>query len=1051
MGVLSGNNNDSKGLLLQVSTGSGKSGIIAITAITASLLFNKHVDIYTSSSVLAERDAANWNKLYKLFELECDHNSDKGSTYLSGEKDCYKKEIIYGDCSQFQFDYLRHAYSDLGTRGEREFKNSIAIIDEVDAMFIDDSTKLARLSSTLPGMDLIQLLYFTIWDRLTHIKSRLYQVNGEIYYLEGRLVTTTVPTSYYVTESGSPDMNILKVSDVSKFIMDSTAQELEAMKIHAVNDNDVKIFVQQHLVQRVTTLISPSKDSSQFQMKVPAHLLPFVKLQVPKWVDSALTALSYQENIHYMVHNGKIKPVGYNTTGIVHDNTNWNNGLHQFLQLKHGLRMESESVTTNFLSNYALLELYGKGAFIGLTGTLGSESGKRHLQTVYNVETMLMPDTHYKHFLRFPDILAYNENEWLGEIIRSTVAETAKKRGVLIICETIKSAQLIGQVLSQLKSVHVKLYVKNAENQEKQIARIHPGDVIVATNLAGRGTDIQTVEIEKYGGLHVCLTFLPGSLRVEEQAFGRTARQGNRGTGQLIIISSHNEADNNVIHESSVAKDVLAVRDQIEQQLLEQFEQEQLPVIKLKDELFATFLCTLTAILGKLKEERSFLKKIFAGKPTKYEMTCIEAVEERWAIFLRDIDERVDDLGHANAIKKRFTEFIAKLNKDARIGSMCFLRSSQNPYYFIQLGNYEFRSDWKLSKSLPEAVKYYDEAIKINSTLSTGAYVGKAYALFKGTVNTIFPDTHEQGYKEIGLKYLTKAQSQLHEELALLRVQQILLEKNHPNALQLPLGQQLLQRTNLIGTYLKNIENAKDIVNKSLRLMHFTTTVENTSRVKLIPDSVVKKTASRELKSADNFDKYHLTFHHQTVRQDSGITIDQMVNTISWSFADKFDAFKTNMKNLFGKSVWTDSLQREFPITLSCYQQPDFDKLIPALENVNQVQIYLTMDVNHETGKVLVFYNVCMRTADSKYHLILPLLSYQINELSRRMLQLHSPFTKPFPPKQVLAKSHIIGVTCLRKLSIDFRDKKDGKLKVGPRAKILPYFRFRNRWITLRN
>jgi preprotein translocase subunit SecA len=79
------------------------------------------------------------------------------------------------------------------------------------------------------------------------------------------------------------------------------------------------------------------------------------------------------------------------------------------------------------------------------------------------------------------------------------------------------------------------MYTMNNMNQEREIEKINKGEIIIATNLAGRGTDIKTDEIEKYGGLHIIVTFMPSNERVEEQGFGRTARQGKRGTGQMIL------------------------------------------------------------------------------------------------------------------------------------------------------------------------------------------------------------------------------------------------------------------------------------------------------------------------------------------------------------------------------------------------------------------------------------------------------------------------------------------------------------------------------------
>ena len=129
---------DSRGKLLQVATGEGKSTIVCILAIIHALK-NKQVHVITSSPVLAERDSKEKKlKLFKMFHLTCSDNNDK-TVYLHGRKDCYKSDIVYGEVSQFQFDTLRDQYGMLGTLGKR--RSEIAIVDEVDSMLIDDSSK----------------------------------------------------------------------------------------------------------------------------------------------------------------------------------------------------------------------------------------------------------------------------------------------------------------------------------------------------------------------------------------------------------------------------------------------------------------------------------------------------------------------------------------------------------------------------------------------------------------------------------------------------------------------------------------------------------------------------------------------------------------------------------------------------------------------------------------------------------------------------------------------------------------------------------------------
>lgn len=125
----------------------------------------------------------------------------------------------------------------------------------------------------------------------------------------------------------------------------------------------------------------------------------------------------------------------------------------------------------------------------------------------------------------------------------------------------------------------------NNMNQERQIEKVMPGDVVIATNLAGRGTDIHTDDIEQWGGMHVIVTFMPQNQRVEDQAFGRTARQGKLGTGQMILNARHL----GVNYENVDPKLVKSKRDAIESAQLDLFQTTDLVLIKKKDELFETF------------------------------------------------------------------------------------------------------------------------------------------------------------------------------------------------------------------------------------------------------------------------------------------------------------------------------------------------------------------------------------------------------------------------------------------------------------------------------
>jgi preprotein translocase subunit SecA len=182
---------------------------------------------------------------------------------------------------------------------------------------------------------------------------------------------------------------------------------LEAAKIHPVES--IEDFVVSHLTAYATGLIKILEgQASQPVIKLPGYLHDFAQTQIPKWVESALVALSYQENVHYITVGGTICPVDFKTTGVVQSSTNWNNGLHQFIGLKHALKIAPETVTTNFLSNPAMISKYG-GNMLGFTGTLGSDAGRNVLYSVYKVKLLALPETNFKRYIQFPDIVVPNE------------------------------------------------------------------------------------------------------------------------------------------------------------------------------------------------------------------------------------------------------------------------------------------------------------------------------------------------------------------------------------------------------------------------------------------------------------------------------------------------------------------------------------------------------------------------------------------------------------------------------------------------------------------
>ena len=322
-------------------------------------------------------------------------------------------------------------------------------------------------------MDHFHCVYFYIWNKLnTLINEKIITINGRIFQVFGKFSLNN--EGKFRLEYADDDGKINEINNLEVYL-NNPANDLNKICI------EISSEIEDHLKKQLNIYLDTLLKEKT--IKIPVNFVGYFSKQKLKWINNAIEALNYQENIHYIVQDGQIKPVDFKSTGIVQSSTNWSDGLHQFLQIKHNLKMTSETFTTNFLSNVG----YFKDSFekiYGLTGTLGSCKAREVLETIYQVDLVNIPQLRTKQFLELPAILVENERDWLDQIYLSAMIEAKKMRSTLIICETIAHANRIAEkIKSQYRSSAVKLYTMNNLNQEKQIEKTLPGDVIIATNL----------------------------------------------------------------------------------------------------------------------------------------------------------------------------------------------------------------------------------------------------------------------------------------------------------------------------------------------------------------------------------------------------------------------------------------------------------------------------------------------------------------------------------------------------------------------------------------
>eukprot|EP01132_Coremiostelium_polycephalum_P000568 gene568-713_t len=566
-----------KGRLAQINTGEGKSLIVVMLAILHALS-GKQVDIVTTSTELSIPEAAKQKQLIELFDLTVGENSVEEDA----KKAVYAKDIVYGTAANFQGDILRTEFLGKDIRGGRNFE--IVIVDEVDSMLFDSRRASIRLSNPTPAMQHLELLLATIYSQVDRALRHMIEKEGVTYYIqedfeikEGKILlygsTSEVDiTAMRVIEDKEAFIEQVVNYYIEDLLRTPTGEEKEEWEAYQTHhdklvyasieadceenekEREKKIARYEELAAQVEELAWKKNDRNHI-IQIPTHLYGFAKKQLPMWTKQAIRAIGYfKKEVHYDVVDKKIVPIDYDNTGVLQKMMVWSDGLAQMLQIKEGLRVEPENISTNFISVPEYFKRY-ENAIYGMSGTLGNDATQTFLTEVYGVDTIIIPpyrqipiagNTHSAYLCKeLPALLVPTLESWQEAIVSTTLRKVRNQRAVLIICKYIEQVHALAQSLSHHHDPE-KIFTYTGQVDFKK-SHIDAAEIIIATNIAGRGTDITTKKIvEENGGLHVCITFLPDNYRVELQNAGRTARQGKQGTAQLVILDQEGTTIDNL-------------------------------------------------------------------------------------------------------------------------------------------------------------------------------------------------------------------------------------------------------------------------------------------------------------------------------------------------------------------------------------------------------------------------------------------------------------------------------------------------------------------------
>ena len=630
-----------KGLIEEIATGEGKSIIIAALSIYYALR-NKYVDIITSGYTLAQRDSKKFSKLYKLFNLSTSYPRNY-------ESSPYKANILYGTFLELEGDILRELTSTEKTRDTRDYQ--VVIVDEVDNLFIDNILGSTRLSNSSRGFKFLAPYYFTTYLSVLLIDFFLkLKLKINVNLIKDEKTKKKLNESIEDPKIRKNEiMNIMKecMNEINKKNFENENQKINIKEKDKKILNDIPSFYENILKY----------------IEYPNFLKNFVKIEEKFWMDSAFTAQNEmsKDNEYVIAFDRQgfkdIAPVDRSNTGEIELSTVYDEGIHQMLEIKHRLRTKEETVVHTFLSHITYFQKYYKKneefLFFGLTGTLGNEETRDIYNNQYNSNIMFMPTYKKKRFVELPPILCQKKDHYLI-VYENIRLNYEKKRKILVICDSIMEANKIKETICEQEQKNSKNYNKNKDNSsygdiendillytrsdwvnEEFLEKNSNKKIFLSTNLGGRGTDLKTnQEEENNGGLHVILTSMPKNLRVLKQAFGRTSREGKKGTGQIIIYNEKFSTYSEIVNEMNK-----------EEKKRINYIQGQLDILLFKDELFKKFL--------------NIIKK----NNIDTEGFLIEEIKYRWANFLKIyVTSNKEDLDKEE-INKKFEEFNEKIEQ----------------------------------------------------------------------------------------------------------------------------------------------------------------------------------------------------------------------------------------------------------------------------------------------------------------------------------------------------------------------------------------------------
>ena len=553
------------GRIAEMATGEGKT-LVATLPTYLNALAGKGVHVVTVNDYLAARDAEWMGEVYR--ELGLTVGCLQHGQTQAERRAQYACDITYGTCSEFGFDYLRD--NGMATTPEDQVQRGhfFAIIDEVDSILIDEARtpliisgpvtisthQFDKYKSVIDGLVRKQNGLCTDWANQAKAKGEagdlpgagrlLYRVKlGSprnkllLKFQEDPAMRRAIDDAELEMYQDTRRTELYKTKEEMYFSIDERNSEadLSEMGRTFLNPNDPNFFLVPDLITKnhdIETNRALSEEEKLKEKQVAQADYEDASQRIHNISQLLRAYCVFEKDVHYVVQENKVMIVD-EYTGRLMPGRRWSDGLHQAVEAKEGVQIDRETQTLATITIQNYFRLYEKLG--GMTGTAETEANE--FKDINRLGVVVIPTNQPCVRVDADDMIFKTRREKLNALIEEIKKRNAVGQPMLVGTASVESSEIISRMLRRENIPHSVLNAKQHQQEAEIVTRAgERGAVTIATNMAGRGTDIKlSAGVAELGGLHVVGTERHESRRIDRQLRGRCARQGDPGSGQFFI------------------------------------------------------------------------------------------------------------------------------------------------------------------------------------------------------------------------------------------------------------------------------------------------------------------------------------------------------------------------------------------------------------------------------------------------------------------------------------------------------------------------------------